>query len=321
MRRLIGSFIALVSLATVASAQAGWTNSYNEAMSMARSTGKPVFAYFTGSDWCSWCHKLDQEVLNTPAFREWASEYVVLLELDYPKYHSQIAELKQQNSSLSGKYKISGYPTVLALSAKGEVMGSQGYQSGGPAKWIRDMSTKVEAWMAAHPVKPINTAAYPEVPYKSKEVFAGKDLRGKFWPYFEPDRWLTDGVPDMANKTVLVELFDTTKKSSEWVGKLNDWAAKYSKDLVVVGISSDTAAQVKAFANKNPIQFNVALDRKGALIKKLGLNSIPNVFLISSDGIVRWQGDPGHDIDPLTEDKVRAIVAADKTARVESGAS
>ncbi len=317
MLRFFGSMFALATLAVAASAQS-WTNSYSEAIAAARSSDKPVFAYFTGSDWCSWCHKLDQEVLNTPAFRQWASQYVVLLELDYPKKSPQTPELKRQNSDLGGKYKIAGYPTVLVLSAKGEVMASQGYMSGGPAKWIGSLGQKVDTWMAAHPRKPVNLSAYPDVPYRAKTLFAKKNLRGDFWPYFEPDRWLTDGVPDMSEKTVLIELFDTTSKASvEMVGKLNDWTRKFAKDLVVVGISNESAAKVTAFAKLNPIAFNVALDRKGELIKKLGIAALPNIFIVSSDGVVRWQGDPGHDIDPLTEDKLAAIVAADKKARDE----
>jgi protein disulfide-isomerase len=316
MRRLICSFVGLLSLAIAASAQGAWTNSYGEALSLAKSTGRPVLAYFTGSDWCSWCQKLDKEVLNTPAFLEWAWENVVLLELDYPKNHAQPPELKQQNSELGGKYKISGYPTVLVLTAKGDVMANQGYQSGGAVKWIGDLEQKVNVWMAAHPSKPINTGAYPNVPYKSKALFAKTDLRGKFWPYFEPDRWLTDGVPDVGDKTLLVELFETSSQASaDMVAKLNGWAGKFEKDLVVVGITSDSSAKVMAFAKLHPILYNVALDRKGTLAKKFGVSGIPNVFVISSDGIVRWQGDPTHDIDPLTEEKLSAVITADKASR------
>lgn len=273
-------------------------------------------AYFTGSDWCSWCQKLDKEVLDTRAFQEWASEKVIPLVLDFPKYHPQDPDLKRQNSNLGGKYKISGYPTILILSAKGEQMASQGYESGGPAKWVANLEEKVHSWMASHPAKPINLSAYPNVPYTSKALFATKDLRGKFWPYFEPDRWLTDGVPDLTDKTVLVELFEgTSPHSALMVAKLNEWVSKFDGDLVVVGISTDSAAKVAAFAKQHPISFNIALDRKGALIKQLGVTGTPNVYLISSDGVVRWQGDPMHDIDPLDEAKVSSIVAADKAAR------
>ena len=41
--------------------------------------------FFTGSDWCGWCIRLQKEVFFKPEFTKWAAENVVLVELDFPR--------------------------------------------------------------------------------------------------------------------------------------------------------------------------------------------------------------------------------------------
>jgi thioredoxin-related protein len=89
-----------------------WFTEVNKAQAISKSTGKPIFAFFTGSDWCVWCRKLQTEVFAKPAFKEWAATEVVLLELDYPARKKLPAELFQQNQSLKSFFKISGFPTI-----------------------------------------------------------------------------------------------------------------------------------------------------------------------------------------------------------------
>ena len=62
-----------------------WTEDFEAAMKYAQTNQKLVLAEFTGSDWCTWCHKLEDEVFHTEPFQNWAAENVVLLKLDFPK--------------------------------------------------------------------------------------------------------------------------------------------------------------------------------------------------------------------------------------------
>jgi protein disulfide-isomerase len=89
-----------------------WFTEVPKAHAISKSTGKPIFAFFTGSDWCVWCRKLQADVFTKPSFQEWANEKVVLLELDFPAKKQQPINIAQQNQQLKNFFKISGFPTI-----------------------------------------------------------------------------------------------------------------------------------------------------------------------------------------------------------------
>ena len=121
-----------------------WTNNYQEALNQAASEGKQVLAFFTGSDFCQPCMQLHREVLATPEFKNWARDRFVLLELDYPKRTPLSPELAQQNQELLAHYGVRRFPTVLVLSAQGEVIGkSNGYLGGGPEAWTAAVDAQI----------------------------------------------------------------------------------------------------------------------------------------------------------------------------------
>jgi protein disulfide-isomerase len=113
-----------------------WMTDVPAALARARSEQRKVFLFFTGSDWCGWCKKLDGEILSTPEFRRYAESKLVLVKLDFPRSLPQSEELKTQNRALAKKYQIRGYPTVVVLDAEGRQVGQLGYQRGGPKPFI-----------------------------------------------------------------------------------------------------------------------------------------------------------------------------------------
>ena len=92
--------------------QLEWYTDVIKANEQSKLTQKPIFGFFTGSDWCVWCKRLQNAVFEKPAFIKWAKENVVLLELDYPRHKQLPAELAQQNNSLLQAFKVTGFPTV-----------------------------------------------------------------------------------------------------------------------------------------------------------------------------------------------------------------
>ena len=98
----------------------GWFDSFTDAVAKAQKDKKPVLALFTGSDWCPPCQKLEKNILLQPGFKDFASKYLVLLFLDYPREAKLDENLKKQNDSLAEKFGIEGYPTIHILSPDGK---------------------------------------------------------------------------------------------------------------------------------------------------------------------------------------------------------
>jgi len=114
----------------------GWLTSWDLAHRESLRSGKPIMAVFTGSDWCGPCIALKKNVLKTSQFEQWATDNVVLLELDFPKTKNQSPALREQNQELSQKFNVSGYPTVLVIEPNGRVKGKLGHGTN-PNRWIR----------------------------------------------------------------------------------------------------------------------------------------------------------------------------------------
>ena len=127
------------SQASEKNADLTWFTDINQASALSNSTKKPVFAFFTGSDWCGWCHKLEKEVFAKPEFITWAKNNVVLLELDFPRRKQLPENLIQQNQSLQQFFGVKGYPTIWVFYIQEDTkskkfvisaLGSLGYPSG-----------------------------------------------------------------------------------------------------------------------------------------------------------------------------------------------
>jgi len=124
-------------------AYAKWVTSYDEAVGQSEATGRPIMLVFTGSDWCTWCHRLSDEVFMTHEFARWSSDHVIKVEVDFPQSQELPAELQTQNQNLKeqfGKY-VSSYPTVLFVTADGQYIGKTGYVAGGAQSWIQSAPT------------------------------------------------------------------------------------------------------------------------------------------------------------------------------------
>ena len=113
-----------------------WMTDFAAAKIIAAAEQKPLLLDFTGSDWCGWCIKLDKEVFSQKAFKEFAADNLVLVELDFPRGKELSEDLKAQNKALSEKYGIRGFPTILVLSPEGELIEKTGYQRGGPEAYV-----------------------------------------------------------------------------------------------------------------------------------------------------------------------------------------
>lgn len=138
MKKIILTFcLGLLVWNLALSAGDGWMTDFEAAQEKAAAEQKPLLLDFTGSDWCGWCIKLDKEVFSQSAFKEYADDNLVLVELDFPRNKPQSDELKAQNKALAEKYEIRGFPTILVLSPEGELIKQTGYQPGGAEAYVQ----------------------------------------------------------------------------------------------------------------------------------------------------------------------------------------
>jgi protein disulfide-isomerase len=152
MKKTLMITLAMGLLATCAQAQSwkkdkepekakskGWTDNFEQAKAEAEAFKQPIFAFFTGSDWCGWCMKLKKEALDTKEFAKFAADNLILFEADYPQGKKLSDKVTKQNAELKGQYEIRGYPTVFLLDAEGKTIGRTGYKEGGADAYVKHL--------------------------------------------------------------------------------------------------------------------------------------------------------------------------------------
>ncbi|MEO5915664.1 MAG: thioredoxin family protein [Luteolibacter sp.] len=119
----------------------GWSSDFAGSKKLAEESKKDLLMDFTGSDWCGWCIKLNDEVFKHEPFKAGVKDSFVLVEVDSPKDKSKLsAEVQKQNPELVEKYAIQGYPTILLCDAGGRPYAATGYEAGGPEKYVEHLN-------------------------------------------------------------------------------------------------------------------------------------------------------------------------------------
>lgn len=163
---------------------------------------------------------------------------------------------------------------------------------------------------AASGEHPVDSSAAPWPPILEKTLYAS-DFRGEQAPTLFVDEWLTD-KPKREGKVLMVDFWATwCGPCRKLIPEVNEYQKEFGDDLVVIGLSDEKADVVKAFAEKTKMDYALGVDPKGRTASKLGIKGIPHVMIVSSDGVVRWQGFPGSEKDPLTADIIKQIIERD----------
>lgn len=172
MKLLLTGFLLLAGFAISAQKKTAqkeealtWHTDLLKAHELSQKTKKPIFAMFTGSDWCIWCKKLQADVFAKPDFIKWAGKNVILLEVDFPRFKQLSPELQTQNATLAQALPVPGYPTVWMFFLTKEkdktnynisTLGSPGYPQGAEpgkeeVKFIDDADKVFKDYQAKKP--------------------------------------------------------------------------------------------------------------------------------------------------------------------------
>lgn len=148
MKKILVIMVLLVSTNVFAQEKSealDWNTNLVTAVDKAIADEKPLLMFFTGSDWCGWCKRLQAEAFVKPEFEKWANENVVLMELDFPRRTPQEQAIKEQNMNILRMFGVRGYPTIWFVNPTkngSEInfgkIGSTGYVRGGAQAWIAE---------------------------------------------------------------------------------------------------------------------------------------------------------------------------------------
>ncbi|MCB1099659.1 MAG: thioredoxin family protein [Verrucomicrobiae bacterium] len=116
-----------------------WETDYAAALARAKAEKKHVLVDFTGSDWCGWCIRLKEEVFDQSAFKQYAKENLILVELDFPRGKELSKKLTSQNEELQQKFEVQGFPTIILLDSKGKEAARTGYKEGGADAYVEHL--------------------------------------------------------------------------------------------------------------------------------------------------------------------------------------
>lgn len=161
------------------------------------------------------------------------------------------------------------------------------------------------------PAAPTTTQASAGWPKAVEKNLYANDFRGKKAPEFAVGEWLTD-EPKREGKVVLIDFWAT------WCGPcvkaiphMNEFQEQFKDDLVVIGVSAEEPSTVKGFMETTEMHYPQAIDQKRTMSDVIGIKGIPHVIVISTDGVVRWQGFPGDPTDPLTAEVIAQVIEND----------
>ncbi len=155
-RRFVGMVVAALAAVSCCTSWAldGWTDRPQTAFEAAQGSGRPILVLFTGSDWCPHCHLLEEHVLATEAFREWAKDRVELLVIDLPR-QGITAAVREERSAFCKRYGVKSFPNVVLVAPDGTKIAAQpGYSRQAADVWIGLVGRKLEGWSAVAAARP-----------------------------------------------------------------------------------------------------------------------------------------------------------------------
>ena len=123
--------------------KAKWLTKMDKAKKEAEETGLPILVLFTGTDWCPYCIKLENQVFEKKEFKEFVDKSLVLLKLDFPAG----GEAKNKaDGTLAQEFGVKGFPQYFLADAAGKPMASDGYDDDiDPEKfaaWVKSKAGK-----------------------------------------------------------------------------------------------------------------------------------------------------------------------------------
>ena len=118
-------FIVSILLSSLLATSSGWLNNMEDAKKDATQKHELILLNFSGSDWCGPCMRLKAEIFESPVFKTYAADNLILVNADFPrlKKNQLSKEQVKRNEALADQYNPTGkFPFTLLLNADGKVL-------------------------------------------------------------------------------------------------------------------------------------------------------------------------------------------------------
>ncbi len=146
-------------------------------------------------------------------------------------------------------------------------------------------------------------------PEKNTESLSATNVQGSPLPAALGNESYIGAAPKTAGRVVVIDFWATW---CHWchvaAPKIDDLQVANKRDLVVIGISDEDKTKVEQYLNANKRKYAQAVDTSKTVNKALAVQGIPHCVVISTDGTVRWQGNPN---EPNFIKAVQKVIAAD----------
>jgi len=153
-----------------------------------------------------------------------------------------------------------------------------------------------------------NTTKAVKYPSHSKNFGKSKNIQGKRAPKFHVGEWVANET-DVSGRVRVVEFWATwCPPCRKNIPHLNELSKHFGEDVAFVGVTAENKTVVEAFMKKTPMEYGVAVDPRKKMQTEVRCTAIPLAIVISSDGVVRWQGNPSY----LTKEIIQQVLSVDR---------
>lgn len=193
------------------SSKLNWMTNYEQAVNRAKTEKKPLLLFFTGSDWCGWCHKLENEALDTTDFADAVGDQFIFVMVDFPLKSPLEPKLTAQNKELQKRFDIKGYPTIVLLDDQQQLIGTTGYKPGGGKSYADHLKKMVGDFqsykqkVSSLTKEPISQAELQSLYGKAQELFREDDAQ----------RIVKMGIENNNSRFFLLERFKALAEDGE----------------------------------------------------------------------------------------------------------
>ncbi|MDO4410758.1 MAG: thioredoxin family protein [Akkermansia sp.] len=115
---------AAAKAAKAAKVKFKWGKNLKTAKKQAEETGLPIVILFTGTKWCGYCMKLEDQVLKKKEFKKGMDGVAICVKFEY-KSSAALGKSKEAK-----EFGIRGVPSMVIIDAEGNVLGRAGYNAG-----------------------------------------------------------------------------------------------------------------------------------------------------------------------------------------------